>query len=161
MKTLEEFIQRLQDDAAFEKQAYAFDHSDDLMAFAKREGYDFTLEQLMGEFEPGDKSAAETGDLAPAPVSASPPPIPEEGEFPRQSEALSSPERGVGLLKREHSNFTREPTAEKSQQPTEARPRLEPLEPEEEPRAGLFKAGGGRHRGFSPQRLKSTSEEEP
>ena len=37
MKTLEEFIQRLQDDAAFEKQAQSFNQGDDLMAFVKRE----------------------------------------------------------------------------------------------------------------------------
>ena len=66
MKTLEEFIQRLQDDPAFEKQAQAFDHGDDLIAFVKRQGYDFTLEQLMSEFERGEKLPAETGGLAPA-----------------------------------------------------------------------------------------------
>ena len=98
MKTLEEFIQRLQDDPAFEKQAQAFDHGDDLIAFVKREGYDFTLEQLMGEFERAEKSPAQTGGLAPAPadVSPSPPPRPDETEFPRQPEALSSPESGYG-----------------------------------------------------------------
>ena len=92
MKTLEEFIQRLQDDAAFEKQAQAFDHGDDLMAFVKREGYDFTLEQLMSEFEQGEKLPAETGGMAPAPadVSASTPPRPDDAEFPRKPEALSS-----------------------------------------------------------------------
>ena len=66
MKTLEEFIQRLQDDAAFEKQAQSFNHGDDLMAFVKREGYDFTLEQLMSEFGPGEKLSAETGGMPPA-----------------------------------------------------------------------------------------------
>jgi predicted ribosomally synthesized peptide with nif11-like leader len=43
MKTLEKFIQRLQDDATFEKQAQSFNRVDDLMAFVKRAGYDFTL----------------------------------------------------------------------------------------------------------------------
>ncbi len=102
MKTLAEFIQRLQDDAAFEKQAQAFDHGDDLMAFVKREGYDFTLEQLMNEFEPEEKLPAETGGLAPAPadVSPSPPPRPDEAEFPRQPEALPA-EREVRPYLRE------------------------------------------------------------
>ena len=36
MKTLGEFIQRLQADPAFEKQAQAFDNGDELMAFVKR-----------------------------------------------------------------------------------------------------------------------------
>ena len=98
MKTLEEFIQRLQDDPAFEKQAHAFDSGDDLIAFVKREGYDFTLEQLMSEFERAEKSPAETGGLAPPPadVSPSPPPRPDETEFPRQPETLSSQESGNG-----------------------------------------------------------------
>jgi predicted ribosomally synthesized peptide with nif11-like leader len=160
MKTLEEFIQRLQDDAAFEKQAHAFDHGDDLMAFVKRQGYDFTLEQLMNELEPEEKLPVETGGLAPAPahVSPSPPPGPDEAEFPRQPEVFSSPERGTDLPKRGNDNVTREPPLERVLQPKAAMP---PPEAEEEPRAGLFKCGGGRHRGFSPERLKSTSEKEP
>ena len=160
MKTLEEFIQRLQDDAAFEKQAQSFNHGDELMAFVKREGYDFTLEQLMSEFEPGEKLLTETGGMAPAPadMSASTPPGPDEAEFPRKPEALSSPERGTALPKRGNDDFTREPPLERLPQPMGAMP---PPEPEEGLRAGLFRGGGGRHRGFSPQRLKSISEEEP
>jgi predicted ribosomally synthesized peptide with nif11-like leader len=157
MKTLAEFIQRLQDDAAFEKQAHAFDHGDDLMAFVKREGYDFTLEQLMNELEPEEKLPVETGGVAPAPadVSPSPPPGPDEAEFPRQPEVFSSPESGMDLPKRGNDDFTREPPLERLPQPQAAMP---PPEAEEEPRAGLFRGGGGRHRGFSPQRLKPISE---
>ena len=160
MKTLEEFIQRLQDDAVFEKQTQAFEHGDELIAFVKREGYDFTLEQLMSEFEPEEKLPAETGGLAPAPadVSAFTSPWPDEAEFPRQPEAFSGGERGTALLKRGNDDFTREQPLEKLPQPQEALP---PPEPGEEPPAGLFRGGGGRHRGFSPQRLKSISEEEP
>ena len=111
MKTLAEFIQRLQDDAAFEKQAHAFDHGDDLMAFVKREGYDFTLEQLMNELEPEEKLPAETAAWRrpPADISPSPPPGPDEAEFPRQPEALSSEESGTALPERGIDDFTREP----------------------------------------------------
>jgi len=158
MKTLAEFIQRLQDDPAFEKQAQAFDQGDDLIAFVKREGYDFTLEQLMSEFERAEKLPAETGGLAPAPASPSPPLKPDEAEFPRQPDVLSSGEGGTELPKRGNNSFTPEPPLERVPQPQEAMP---PPEPEEEPRAGLFRGGGGRHRGFSPQRLKSLSEEDP
>ena len=162
MKTLEEFIQRLQDDAAFEKQAQSFNHGDELMTFVKREGYDFTLEQLMSEFEPGEQLPAETGGKAPGPapanMSASTPPRPEEAEFPRKAEALFSPESGTALLQRGSDDFTREPPLERLPQPKEAMP---PPEPEEGPRAGLFRGGGGRHRGFSAQRLKPVSEEDP
>jgi len=162
MKTLEAFIQRLQDDAAFEKQAQAFDHGDDLMAFVKREGYDFTLEQLMSEFGPGEKLPAETGGMAPAPapadMSASTPPRPDDAAFPRKTEAFSSAERSTALLKRGNNDFPREQPMERLQQPKGAMP---PPGPEEEASAGLFRGGGGRHRGFSSQKLKSISEEDP
>jgi outer membrane protein assembly factor BamA len=38
---------------------------------------------------------------------------------------------------------------------------MPPPGPEKVPLAELFRGGGGRHRGFSAQRLKSTSEEDP
>ena len=161
MKTLEDFIQRLQDDPAFEKRAQAFDQGDDLIAFVKREGYDFTLEQLMREFERGEKLAAETSGMAPAPaeVSPSPPPRPVEPEFPRQPGVVSSPGRGTDLPKKGIDDFSREPPVERVPQ---SNPTIPPPEPEAEPRAGLFRGSGGRHRGFSPQRLKPISEvEEP
>ncbi len=157
MKTLAEFIQRLQKDAEFEKQAQTFEHGDDLIAFVRREGYDFTLEQLVHGLEQAEKLPAETGGMAPAPadMSASPPPGPDEAEFPRKPEALFSPERGTDLPKRGNDDFTREQPLERLPQPQAGMP---PPEAEEEPRAGLFRGGGGRHRGFSPQRLKSISE---
>jgi predicted ribosomally synthesized peptide with nif11-like leader len=219
MKTLEEFIQRLQDDPAFEKQAHAFDQGDDLIAFVKREGYDFTLEQLMREFERAEKSPAETGGLAPPrpDVSPSPPPRPDEAEFPRQPETLSSEESAASLLETGNDDFTREQAMERVPQPNESMPprpdvspsppsrpdeaeslrqaegfsseesgknlpkkgiddftrepplarvpqpkeAVPPAEAESEPRAGLFRGSGGRHRGFSLQRLRSTSEEKP
>ncbi|MDP2045220.1 MAG: Nif11-like leader peptide family natural product precursor [Deltaproteobacteria bacterium] len=159
MKTVAEFIQRLQDDPAFEKQAQAFEHGDDLVAFGKRQGYDFTLEQLMSEFERDEKLPAETGGPAPAPadVSPSPPLKPDEAEFPRQPDVLSSGESATSPLGTGHGGFTPEPPLERVPRSKEAMP---PPEPEEEPRAGLFGSGGGRHRGFSPQRLKSISEED-
>jgi predicted ribosomally synthesized peptide with nif11-like leader len=160
MKTLEEFIQRLQNDAAFEKQAQAFDGGDDFIAFVKREGYDFTLEQLMNEFGPGKKLPAETGGLAPAPVelSASPTPRPDEAEFSRQPEAVSGPERRTGLIGRRKDDLTREPPGERLPQTKTAMP---VPGPEAGPQAGLLRGGGGRHRGCSLQRLKSLSGEDP
>jgi predicted ribosomally synthesized peptide with nif11-like leader len=160
MKTLVEFIQRLQDDPAFEKQAHAFEQGDDLIAFVKREGYDFTLEQLMREFERAEKLPAETGGLAPAPadVSPSPPPRPDEPEVPWQPEVFSSPESPTDLPQGGNDGFSREQPMERLPQPKETMPAAEA---ESEPQAGLFRGGGGRHRGFSPQRLRSISEEEP
>jgi predicted ribosomally synthesized peptide with nif11-like leader len=156
MKTLEEFIQRLQDDPAFEKQAHAFDSGDDLIAFVRREGYDFTLEQLMREFERASKSPAEPEGLAPPPADASPPPPPrpDEPEFPSQPESLSGDDT---ISKSGNNDFTGAQPQEKAPQPKTAMP-LPAVEAE--PRAGLFRGDGGRHRGFSPERLKSTSQEE-
>ena len=98
MKTLAAFIQRLQDDPAFEKQAQAFDHGDDLMAFVKREGYDFTLEQLMSEFERREKLPAETGGLAPAPadMSAISPAEARRAGVPQEARSLVQPEKRYG-----------------------------------------------------------------
>jgi predicted ribosomally synthesized peptide with nif11-like leader len=159
MKTLEEFIQRLQDDPGFEKQAHAFENGDDLIAFVKRQGYDFTLEQLMREFERAEQPPSETAGPAPPPVevSPSPPPRPDEPEFPRQPETLSPQESGTDIPKGGNDYFTREQPLKKVPRPKVALP-LPELE--EEPRAGLFRGAGGRHRGFSPQRLKLSSGEE-
>jgi predicted ribosomally synthesized peptide with nif11-like leader len=139
MKTLGEFIQRLQDDAAFEKKAQAFDNGDKLMAFVKREGYDFTLEQLTAAFKQQAKLPPEAGGMAPAPpdARASTPPGPGVTAFPRKPEAV--------------------PHGETS----EASPKnVPPKDPEEKSTAGLLRGGGGRHRGFSAQRLKSVSGED-
>ena len=71
-----------------------------------------------------------------------------------QPETLSSQEGGTDLPKEGDNDITREQILERVPQPQEAMPRPEA---EEEPRAGLFGGGGGRHRGFSPERLKPTS----
>jgi len=157
MKTVAEFIQRLQDDPAFEKQAQAFEHGDELIAFVKRQGYDFTLEQLMGEFEREEELPAETGGLAPVDAIPSPALEPDEAESPRQPEAPAGEESTASPPETGHSGFI-PPPLERLPQPQEAMP---PPEAEEEPRAGLFGSGGGRHRGFSPERLKPISEEDP
>lgn len=160
MKTVEEFVQRLQNDPAFEKQAHAFDRGEDLIAFVKLQGYDFSLEELTREFERSERLAAATIDPAPPPedISVSPPPPPAEPESPRQPEVFVSPERLTSRLNTGNDNLTPEPPLERLPQPEETMP---PTEAEAEPRAGLFRGGGGRHRGFSPQRLKSVSGEEP
>jgi len=160
MKTLREFIQRLQDDPAFEKKAQAFDNSNDLMVFVKREGYDFTLEQLTNEFKPRAKSPTEAGGMAPAPtdVRASSPPRPDDAAFPRKPAAIPSIEQRTDSPKGESGNFTREQPGVGLQKPMGKMPCQGTAEksPGELPRVG-----GGRHRGFSPQRLKSISVEDP
>ena len=156
MKTLAEFIQRLQDDAKFEQQAQAFDHRDDLMAFVKLEGYDFTLEQLMDALEPKAEPPVETGGQGSAGINPVLPSGPDEAEFSREPGVFSGGERDAGLSKEGGDGFTPEPPMDSVPPAHKALP---PPGPEDEPRAGLFK-GGGRHRGFSPQRLKSVSEDD-
>ena len=153
MKTLEEFIQRLRDDAAFEKRAQAFDNGEDLMAFVKSEGYDFTLEQLTVEFKQEAKLRTEAGKMAPAPgdAGASTGRMRKEAEFPRKPEAFPNGETSPALPKSGSQDLTREQPSGGLQTPG----------PEEESPEELPRIGGGRHRGFSCLRLKSIPEEEP
>jgi predicted ribosomally synthesized peptide with nif11-like leader len=51
LKTLEEFIQRLDEDSQFESKARSYENDEAFMEFLKSEGYDFTLDQLMGRFK--------------------------------------------------------------------------------------------------------------
>jgi predicted ribosomally synthesized peptide with nif11-like leader len=153
MKTLEEFIQRLQDDAAFEKRAQAFDNGEELMAFVKSEGYDFTLEQLTIEFKQGAQGRTSAGEMAPAPgeAGAATGRRRQEAAFPGRPEAFPNGEPGTAVPKSGSPAFTRE-------QPSEALPTAEP---EEESPEALPRVGGGRHRGFSRQRLKPIPGENP
>jgi predicted ribosomally synthesized peptide with nif11-like leader len=153
MKTLEEFIQRLQDDAAFEKRAQAFDNGEDLMAFVKSEGYDFTLEQLAVEFKQEAKLRTEAGEMAPAPrvAGASTGRMRKEAEVSRQPDAFPTGETSTALPKSGSQDFTRG-------QPSGG---LRTPGPEGESREELPRIGGGRHRGFSSLRLKSIPGEEP
>jgi predicted ribosomally synthesized peptide with nif11-like leader len=153
MKTLAEFIQRLQDDAAFEKRAQAFDNGEELMAFVKSEGYDFTLEQLTIEFKQGAKLSTAAGEMAPAPgdAGASTARMHKEAEFSGQPEAFPNAETNTALPRTGSHDFTRgQPSGE-----------LQTPGPEGNSPEALPRIGGGRHRGFSSQRLKSIPGEEP
>ena len=159
MKTVGEFIQRLQEDAVFEKRAQAFDNADELMAFVRLEGYDFTLEQLMDEFKQEAKVRAEADGMAPAPTdqNASSPARPDDPEFPPQPEAFPNGEKSPALDKPWSDDSTGEPPGRNLQELTRALP---PPDPEAGSPGGLSRGGGGRHRGFSPQRLKSIAGED-
>ena len=158
MKTLGEFLQRLEDDSAFEKKAQAYNNGDELMAFVVGEGYDFTLEQLTSSFNQRANLPPQAEVTAPSPpnVSASIQPGPEVTAFPVSPAAFPqdptravSPHQGSG-------DFPRERPREGAQElPGEGFPK-DPAEKS----GGLFKGGGGRHRGFSPERLKNVLEED-
>ena len=158
MKTLREFLQRLQDDSAFEEKAQAFNDGDELMAFVESEGYDFTLEQLTSAFKQMAMSAEAEG-MAPAPtdVSASAPPEPDVTAFPRSPAAFPYGETTAPSPKNDRADFPLEQSRQELQRPPGE---ILPKDPEEKSTGGLPRGGGGRHRGFSPQRLKSVSEED-
>jgi predicted ribosomally synthesized peptide with nif11-like leader len=159
MKPLSEFIQRLQNEPAFEIQAQAFVTGDELMAFVKREGYDFTLEQLTSAFKSGPKSPTEAGEMAPPPtdVRASTPPQPVDTAFPGKSEAIPPREQSTDLPRSGSRDFTREEPGGGFQEPTGGMPSREMAA---ESPGELPRVGGGRHRGFSPQRVKSIDGED-
>jgi predicted ribosomally synthesized peptide with nif11-like leader len=151
MKTLAEFIQRLQDEPEFEKRAQAFDNGEDLMAFVQSEGYDFTLEELAIEFKRGAQGRTEADAPAPASREAGGETggEPQEAVFPGPSEALPPIEPATARPRRDGAAETRgHPPAPLPQREPEGE------SPEAAPRIG------GRHRGFSSQRLKSVSGED-
>ena len=65
MKTVEEFMQRLQDDPEFELQAQAYENNDEFMNFVKSAGYDFTLDQLLDKFKHEEEVAPQTAEPPP------------------------------------------------------------------------------------------------
>ena len=148
MKTLEEFIQRLQDDAAFEKRAQAFDNGEDLMAFVKSEGYDFTLEQLTIEFKQRAKLRTEAGEMAPAPrdAGASTGQRPEDAEFPRKPEAFPNGETSTALPESGSHDFTRGQPSEGLQTPGEI-----PEDRRKSHRKNCPGSAGGGTGGFPPR----------
>jgi hypothetical protein len=165
MKTLGEFLQRLENDSLFEKNAQAYQDGDELMAFVESEGYDFTLEQLTNAFKQREKLPAQAERTVPSPpdvsaftpprpeVTASAPPEAEGTAFPVSPAAFPQNATGVASPKDESADFPRErPREEQKELPGEMSPK--------DLAQKLFKGGGGRHRGFSPERIKNAFEEE-
>jgi predicted ribosomally synthesized peptide with nif11-like leader len=156
MKTLGEFLQRLEDDSGFEKKAQAYNNGDELMAFVKGEGYDFTLEQLTKAFKERANLPPQAESLAPArpEVSAPTPPRPEVTTFPGSPAPLPQGETGATSPKNLTANF---PPRQELPELPEA---ISPQNLEEKSTGGLFGGGGGRHRGLSPERLKNVVAED-
>ena len=156
MKTLGEFLQRLEDDSIFEKNAQAYNNGDELMAFVKGEGYDFTLEQLTKAFKERANLPPRAEGLAPArpDVSAATLPRPEVTTFPGSPAALPQGETSATSPKNLTANFP------PRQEPPELPGAIPPQNLEEKSTGGLFGGGGGRHRGLSPERLKNVVAED-
>jgi predicted ribosomally synthesized peptide with nif11-like leader len=159
MKTLGEFLQRLEDDSVFEKNAQAYNDGDDLMAFVKSEGYDFTLEELTIAFQQRANLPPQALSIAPAvPVVSDPaPPVPEVTTFPGSPAALPQGETSVTPPKNLSADFPRE---QPKQELKELPGAIPPKDLEEKSTGGLFGRGGGRHRGLSSARLKNVTGED-
>jgi predicted ribosomally synthesized peptide with nif11-like leader len=63
---VEAFMQRLEQDPEFERQAQSFEDNDSFMEFVRAAGYDFTLDQLMAGFQ---RSKQEPEPVGPQPAA--------------------------------------------------------------------------------------------
>ena len=152
MKTLGEFLQRLEDDSLFEKKAQAYNNGDELMAFVESEGYDFTLEQLTNAFKQRANLPPQAEVTAPAPpdVSASTPPRPEVTAFPVSPAALPQGETSAASPKNRSANFPRE---QRGRSYRNYRGNF-PEGPGGKVTGGLFKGWRGQTPGVFPREIK-------
>jgi predicted ribosomally synthesized peptide with nif11-like leader len=109
MKTVEEFMQRLQEDPEFELQAQAYENNDDFMSFAKSAGYDFTLDQLLEKFKHEEEGAPQPSE--PPPVTAKTVEefiqrLENEAEFELQAHAFENDDAFMEFVRREGYDFT-------------------------------------------------------
>lgn len=109
MKTIEEFIQRLQNDPEFEQQAQAYENSDEFMNFVKSEGYDFSLDQLLDKFNHEDEGTDQS--VAPSPVSTKSVEefiqrLQEDPEFEHQAQAFENDAAFMEFVRNEGYDFT-------------------------------------------------------
>jgi predicted ribosomally synthesized peptide with nif11-like leader len=82
---VEAFIQRLEQDPEFERQAQSFENNDAFMEFVRKAGYDFTLDQLTGAFKRNQKEEVK-------PEVQQQPPSP-----PAKLEALPAPQPAAAV----------------------------------------------------------------
>lgn len=112
MKTVDEFIHRLQNDPEFEQRAQSYDNSDDFMEFIKGEGYDFTLDQLLDEFNNGqltiDQKKDEAEELPPhrKTVEDFIRRLHDDREFEHKARAFEDDEAFLEFIKSEGYDFT-------------------------------------------------------
>jgi len=109
MKTMEEFIQRLQNDPEFEQKAQAYENSDEFMEFVKGEGYDFTLDQLLGEFNHEQQATEQPVEEPPAPrktVEGFIQRLQDDPEFEQTARAFENNDDFLEFVKSEGYDFT-------------------------------------------------------
>lgn len=109
MKTIGDFIQRLQKDPEFENKAQAFENSDEFMEFVKREGYNFTLDELLHEFQQEQDLPNQPGDRPPAAMKTAEEfvqRLEDDAEFENQARAFHNDDTFMKFIKREGYDFT-------------------------------------------------------
>lgn len=67
---VEAFIQRLEQDPEFERQAHSFENNEAFMEFVRKAGYDFTLDQLTAGFKRSQEPVKPEAQLQPPPPPA-------------------------------------------------------------------------------------------
>lgn len=75
--TVEAFMQRLEQDPEFERQAQSFENNDDFMEFVRKAGYDFTLDQLTAAYQQSQGEAESVAPQLAATVKVEVPPTPQ------------------------------------------------------------------------------------
>lgn len=109
MKTIEEFIQRLQNDPEFEQKAQAYENSDEFMQFVKGEGYDFTLDQLLDEFKHEQQATDQPVEEPPAArktVDGFIQRLQDDPEFEQKARAFENDDDFLEFVKSEGYDFT-------------------------------------------------------
>lgn len=109
MKTVEEFIQRLQNDPEFEHKAQGYENSDEFMEFVKGEGYDFTLDQLLDEFkheQPETKQPVEEPSAPSKTVEDFIQRLQDDPEFEQMARAFENHDDFLEFVKDEGYDFT-------------------------------------------------------
>jgi len=145
MKTVEEFIQRLQNDPEFERQAQALGTSDEFMIFVKNAGYDFTLDQLLDKFKDDEE---EDQPVMPLPAPAKTVEefiqrLEDDPEFELQAHAFENDADFMEFVQNEGYDFTLEQLQEafKQSKDTEAERPTTPLKGATTPTTRLPKGG--------------------
>jgi len=129
MKTIEEFIQRLQNDPEFEQRAQAYENSDDFIEFVKSEGYNFTLDHLLDQFTYDHEATDPPVEQSPVPlktVAGFIQRLENDPEFEQKARAFENDEAFMKFVESEGYDFTLDQLTNKLKQgKAEVKPQAE------------------------------------
>jgi predicted ribosomally synthesized peptide with nif11-like leader len=104
-----EFIQRLKNDPEFDHKTQAFKEKDDFMNFVKSEGFDFTLEQLLDQFDHEEEVSDQPSAPEPVTVKAVAEFIQrleDDPEFENKAQAFENDEDFIEFVRSAGYDFT-------------------------------------------------------